>query len=87
MPSNITAIRQGRYPLAYSITLIYPRAHRRAAIGEAFTDVLRTDEGQLLLQSAGVIPLWEIAPGANQPLTFEPYISFPGSKPLCHQDG
>jgi hypothetical protein len=41
----------------------------------------------LLLQSAGVIPLWEIAPGANQPLTFEPYISFPGSKPLCHQDG
>jgi len=60
--TNIAAIRSGRYPLAYPITLIYPRDNRRAPIGEAFADVLRTDEGQLLLQQAGLVPLREIAP-------------------------
>ncbi|TVQ63962.1 MAG: septum site-determining protein, partial [Spirulina sp. DLM2.Bin59] len=63
--TNITAIRNGHYPLAYPITLIYPRDNRRAPIGEAFADVLRTDEGQLLLQRAGLVPLREIDPPAH----------------------
>ncbi len=63
--TNIAAIRNGRYPLAYPITLIYPRDNRRAPIGEAFADVLRTDEGQLLLQEAGLVPLREIDPRAD----------------------
>lgn len=65
--TNIAAIRSGRYPLSYPITLIYPRDNRRAPLGEAFADVLRTDEGQLLLQQAGLVPLRPIDPPTNQP--------------------
>ncbi len=65
--TNIPAIRGEQYPLSYPIALIYPRDNRRAPIGETFADLLRTDEAQLLLQDAGLVPLREIDINANQP--------------------
>ncbi|NEO83386.1 MAG: hypothetical protein F6J87_03875 [Spirulina sp. SIO3F2] len=58
--TNIAAMRQERYPLSYPLAVVYPRDNRRQPIGEAFAALLNTDESQLLLKKAGLIPLREI---------------------------
>lgn len=58
--THIAAIREQRYPLAYPLAVVYPLDNRRPPLGQAFAALLQTDEGQLLLQKAGLVPLREI---------------------------
>ncbi len=46
-----------RYPLSYPILVVYPRDNRRATMGKKFVELMRTVEGQRLLQAAGLVPL------------------------------
>lgn len=54
---NRELLASGRYPLAYAIAVIYPRDNSRLPAGEKFADLLRTQEGQLLLKKTGLVPL------------------------------
>jgi len=54
---NIEAFRQGSYPLAYSIVVVYPQDNSRLPIGQKFAELMQTDEGQYLLSEAGLVPL------------------------------
>lgn len=65
---NIAAMREEKYPLTYPLAVIYPRDNRRQPIGEAFATLLQTDEAQLRLQQAGLIPLREVDPQALEKL-------------------
>lgn len=47
----------GDYPLSYPIMVVYPRDNRRSTIGRKFVELMRTVEGQRLLQAAGLVPL------------------------------
>lgn len=48
------------YPLSYPVLVVYPRDNRRSAIGKKFVELMRTIEGQRLLQSAGLVPLRQV---------------------------
>lgn len=56
------------YPLSYPLMVVYPRDNRRSTIGKKFVELMRTIEGQRLLQAAGLVPL-------NQTLTQKPTMS------------
>lgn len=47
----------GEYPLSYPILVVYPRDNRRSEAGKKFAELMRTQEGQRLLQAAGFVPL------------------------------
>ncbi|MBW4519989.1 MAG: substrate-binding domain-containing protein [Scytolyngbya sp. HA4215-MV1] len=47
----------GSYPLSYPIMVVYPRDNRRSEMGKKFVELMRTVEGQRLLQAAGLVPL------------------------------
>lgn len=55
--ADIQSFKTGRYPLAYPLAVIYPRDNSRPAAGEKFAEMLRTKEGQTLLQKTGLVPL------------------------------
>ncbi|WP_375495324.1 substrate-binding domain-containing protein [uncultured Nostoc sp.] len=50
-------LKNGQYPLAYPIVIVYPRDNDRPRIGEKFAEILKTREGQRLLGQTGLIPL------------------------------
>lgn len=54
---NTEALITQRYPLAYPLTVVYPRDNRRPPVGEKFAEMLKTTEAQRLLAEAGLIPL------------------------------
>lgn len=45
------------YPLAYPLAVIYPRDNSRPAIGQAFVELIKTQESQALLSKTGLVPL------------------------------
>ena len=47
----------GKYPLAYSLAVVYPRDNSRPPVGRKFAELLQTEELQLLLAKTGLIPL------------------------------
>ncbi len=49
--------QEGQYPLSYPIMVVYPRNNQRSAIAKKFIELMRTIEGQQLLQAAGLIPV------------------------------
>jgi hypothetical protein len=49
--------QSGQYPLSYAIGVVYPRDNRRSTIAKKFIELMRTVEGQRLLQAAGLVPL------------------------------
>lgn len=55
-PNQEAFIKQ-RYPLAYSLGVAYLRDNRRPPAGKRFAAMLRTVEGQELLQKTGLIPI------------------------------
>lgn len=63
---DLQAFQTGRYPLAYSIAIVYPRDNRRLPIGERFANILKTEESQHLLSKTGVVP---IQPPTKEPTT------------------
>lgn len=46
-----------RYPLTYSLAVVYPRDNSLTPAGVKFAEILKTDESQKLLSKAGLIPL------------------------------
>ena len=54
---NYAAFINQSYPLSYPISVIYTRDNRRLPIAERFAAIMRTDESQILLKEAGLIPL------------------------------
>ncbi|MGF1576416.1 MAG: hypothetical protein ACFCU9_10840 [Cyanophyceae cyanobacterium] len=59
-----SAFREGRYPLASPLSLLSLRDNRqepRYRIGEKVAEMLRSQEGQCLLQSSNLIPLQPVS--------------------------
>lgn len=54
---NYQAFQSDRYPLAYPLAVIFRRDNRRAAIGDRFAEILKTQESQHLLTQTGIVPL------------------------------
>lgn len=54
---NIDVFRNGTYPLAYPMAVVYPRDNSRSRAGAKFADILRTEESQRLLSKTGIVPL------------------------------
>ncbi len=47
----------GKYPLAYTLAVIYPRDNSRPPAGQKFAELLKTEELQKILAKTGLIPL------------------------------
>lgn len=54
---NIPLFKTKTYPLAYNVSVIYPRDNTRPRIGVKFVEVFRSQEGQHLLNKTGLVPL------------------------------
>lgn len=54
---KVELLKNGQYPLAYPIAIVYPRDNDRPPIGEKFAEILKTREGQRLLGQTGLTPL------------------------------
>lgn len=54
---NYGAIAARDYPLSYPLAVAYRRDNRRADAGKSFARLLRTTQGQCLLQKTGLTPL------------------------------
>lgn len=54
---NIPLFKTKTYPLAYDVSVIYPRDNTRPRIAVKFVEVLRSREGQHLLNKTGLVPL------------------------------
>lgn len=53
--------RDGSYPLAYGVAVVYPMDNSRPDIGQRFAELLLTQEGQSLLEEAGFITTYPVA--------------------------
>lgn len=58
--ANFEVFKQNTYPLAYPVTVVYPRDNSRPPAGRKFAELLRTEEGQQLLNKTGVVPLYRL---------------------------
>jgi hypothetical protein len=56
---NPKVFEQGDYPLGYAIAVIYKKEGGKDSAGQVFSNIMKTDEGQHLLHSAGLIPIRE----------------------------
>ncbi|MFB2892892.1 hypothetical protein ACE1CI_08105 [Aerosakkonemataceae cyanobacterium BLCC-F50] len=54
---NVKAFESGSYPLMYKLVVVYPKDKNRSQAGKKFAELLKTEEGQLLLLEAGLVPL------------------------------
>ncbi|MEO0867901.1 MAG: substrate-binding domain-containing protein, partial [Cyanobacteria bacterium J06642_11] len=54
---DIEAFQTGAYPLTYTLSIVYPQDNSRQPVGKKFVELLQTDEGQHLLNEAGLVPL------------------------------
>ncbi|MEB3279657.1 MAG: hypothetical protein VKK42_12155 [Lyngbya sp.] len=57
---NPKVFEQGDYPLGYAIAVIYQKEGGKDSAGQVFSNLMKTDEGQHLLHSAGLIPIREL---------------------------
>jgi serine/threonine protein kinase len=54
---NVEAFKSGKYLLRYRLVVVYPKDEKLGKVGRKFAELLKTDEGQLLLSGAGLVPL------------------------------
>ncbi|MFB2891756.1 substrate-binding domain-containing protein [Aerosakkonemataceae cyanobacterium BLCC-F50] len=54
---NLEAFKSGQYPLMYRLVVVYSKDEKRGVAGRKFAELLKTDEGQLLLNGSGLVPL------------------------------
>jgi len=54
---NVEAFNSKRYPFAYSMAVAYPNDETHSQAGKSFTDIMLTDEAQLLLNEVGLVPV------------------------------
>jgi hypothetical protein len=59
---QVQLFKTGQYPLAFPLVVVYPQDNRLPPAGDKFADMLRTQEGQLLLQQTGLVPFVELSP-------------------------
>ncbi|MBD1909754.1 MULTISPECIES: hypothetical protein [unclassified Leptolyngbya] len=52
--SSSRGFLQNQYPLRYRLVVVYPKGSQA---GRSFAETLRTDEGQALLNAAGLVPI------------------------------
>lgn len=52
--------KNASYPLGYPIYIVYPKDNSREAAGSVFADILKTRQGQCLLNKVGLVPLQPI---------------------------
>lgn len=57
---NIEVFKTDSYPLGYPIVVVYQGDNSRPPIGQKFADMLRTEEVQILLEKAGLVPVQKI---------------------------
>lgn len=57
---HLPVFKSGHYPLAYPLSVIYPRDNSRPPAGQKFAEIMRTQEGQRLLQKTGLVPLIDL---------------------------
>jgi hypothetical protein len=57
---NEKLLREGIYPLAYPMAVVYPLDNSRSDIGERFADLLLTLEGQQFLQNFGLVTAYPL---------------------------
>lgn len=63
---NPKVFEQGDYPLGYAIAVIYKKEGGKDSAGQVFSNIMKTDEGQHLLHSAGLIPIRELNPSREE---------------------
>ena len=56
-PERLMPDSGSRYPLAYSLGIVYAQDNSLPPIGEKMAELLTTRQGQVLLQQAGLVPL------------------------------
>jgi hypothetical protein len=54
---DLDALKQGTYPLAYPVAIIYPLDNRLPPVGQKFAELMMTDEGQQFLWQKGFVPV------------------------------
>lgn len=54
---DLAALATHAYPLAYPLAIVYRRDNRLPPVGKKFAELLRTQEGQELLQQIGLVPV------------------------------
>ena len=59
---DYTAILTGHYPLAYPLEVIFPYDNSRPPMGRKVAEILQSQESQLLLERAGLVPIAEPEP-------------------------
>jgi hypothetical protein len=52
---NAKQIRARTYPLSYAIAVVYARDNRRQPVGKKFAEMLKSEEGQRLLDEVGLV--------------------------------
>lgn len=57
---NPEVFKDNKYPLKYSISVVYPQDEDSSLAGKKFIEILKTDEGQNLLEQAGLVPIRKI---------------------------
>ncbi|MBD2211953.1 substrate-binding domain-containing protein [Calothrix sp. FACHB-156] len=54
---DVQTFRSGSYPLGYPLVVVYPKDNSLLPAGSKFAEMLKTRQGQCLLDKAGVVPL------------------------------
>ncbi|MEB3269410.1 MAG: substrate-binding domain-containing protein, partial [Leptolyngbya sp.] len=54
---DLAALKDGTYPLAYPIAVIYALDNRLPPVGQKFAELMLTDEGQQFLWQRGFVPV------------------------------
>lgn len=58
---NIEVFTEKKYPLGYEITVVYPKSSPGSSasnlVGQKFAEMMQTNEGQYLLNEAGLVPI------------------------------
>jgi len=65
---NFLAFQTQQYPLMYSLAVVSARNNARPPVGRKFASILRTIEGQSLLDKTGLIPLQSLSKTQKNPV-------------------
>ena len=64
---DIRVFQTNEYPLAYPLSVVYLRDNSQPPTGKKFAEMLRTLEGQRLLQETGLVPLQPLPEKRDNP--------------------
>jgi serine/threonine protein kinase len=64
-PETFQASGAANYPLGYPLYVVYPKDNTRQSAGSTFADMLKTRQGQCLLNKVGLVPLQPVPNDIN----------------------